>query len=105
MKSFLKCSLIILIALVYSCANNEKNQEPCAKVDEKDCCKKSEKSGPSLTSEITCPKCSFKKAETLPTEVCQLVYKCQQCGYEMHPKDGDCCVFCTYGDHKCPSKQ
>jgi hypothetical protein len=87
----------------------EKNQESCCKGEKscekdgkKDCCKKPEKS---LTSEITCPKCGFKKNETLPTEVCQLFYKCAKCGHEMHPKDGDCCVFCSYGDHKCPSKQ
>jgi hypothetical protein len=89
----------------------EKNQESCCKEDEsckddkKDCCKKPEKSENSLTSEITCPTCGFKKTEIMPTEVCQLVYKCTKCGYEMHPKKGDCCVFCTYGDHKCPSKQ
>lgn len=80
----------------------EKDQESCCKEDKKDCCKKPEKSG---TSEITCPKCGHKEIEKLPTEVCQLFYSCKKCGYEMHPKDGDCCVFCSYGDHKCPSKQ
>jgi len=80
----------------------EKDQESCCKEDKKDCCEKPEKSG---TSEVTCPKCGHKKIEKLPTEVCQLFYKCEKCGFEMHPKDGDCCVFCSYGDHKCPSKQ
>lgn len=80
----------------------EENQESCCKEDKKDCCKKPERSE---TSEITCPKCGYKKTEKLPTEVCQLFYKCERCGYDMHPKDGDCCVFCSYGDHKCPSKQ
>lgn len=80
----------------------EKDQESCCKEDKKDCCEKPEKSG---TSEVTCPKCGHKKVEKLPTEVCQLLYKCEKCGHEMHPKDGDCCVFCSYGDHKCPSKQ
>ncbi len=80
----------------------EKTQESCCKEDKKDCCKKPEKS---TTSEITCPKCGHKKVETLPTEVCQLVYNCEKCGEVMHPKDGDCCVFCSYGDHKCPSMQ
>ena len=80
----------------------EKIQQSCCKEDKKYRCKKPEKS---LTSEITCPKCGYKKTETLPTEVCQLFYKCEKCGNEMHPKDGDCCVFCSYGDHKCPSKQ
>jgi hypothetical protein len=59
----------------------------------------------SKTSTITCPKCGFKKSESLPTEVCQLVYVCTKCGNEMHPQNGDCCVFCTYGDQKCPSRQ
>jgi len=59
----------------------------------------------SVSSVITCPKCQFKKTEKLPTEVCQLAYTCQNCKTVLHPKKGDCCVFCTYGDHKCPSMQ
>ncbi|MCK6648984.1 MAG: hypothetical protein L6Q66_04965 [Bacteroidia bacterium] len=59
----------------------------------------------SLQSEITCPKCGNKKTETMPTDVCLLSYTCQKCQAVLHPKEGDCCVFCTYGDHKCPSKQ
>lgn len=56
-------------------------------------------------SEITCPECGHKKTETLPTEVCQLSYTCENCKTVLHPKDDDCCVFCSYGDHKCPSMQ
>ena len=56
-------------------------------------------------SEITCPKCGYQKMEKLPTEVCLVSYTCKNCQEVMHPKDGDCCVFCTYGSHKCPSKQ
>lgn len=67
------------------------------------CCE--EKNETSATSVITCPKCGFKKTETMPTDVCQLKYTCTNCQVVLHPKDGDCCVFCTYGDHKCPSKQ
>ena len=80
----------------------EKTQKSCCKEEKKDCCKKPEKSE---TSEITCPKCGHKKVEKLPTDVCQLSYTCEECKIVMHPKDGDCCVFCTYGDHKCPSMQ
>lgn len=57
------------------------------------------------TSEITCPKCGYSKTETLPTEVCQIKYTCTKCKAELSPKDGDCCVYCSYGTHKCPSKQ
>ncbi len=80
----------------------EKTQESCCKEDKKICCEKPKKSD---VSEITCPKCGFKRTEKLPTEVCQLKYTCQSCGNVMFPKEEDCCVFCSYGDHKCPSKQ
>lgn len=59
----------------------------------------------SLLSEITCPKCNFRKTETMPTEVCLIKYTCTNCKTELQPKDGDCCVFCSYGTHKCPPKQ
>lgn len=58
-----------------------------------------------VTSEITCPQCGHKKIETLPTEVCQIRYTCEACAAELTPLRDDCCVSCTYGDHKCPSKQ
>lgn len=59
----------------------------------------------SITSDITCPKCGYTKTETMPTDVCQIKYTCQKCNAVMYPKDDDCCVFCTYGTHKCPSMQ
>jgi hypothetical protein len=80
----------------------EKAQESCCKEDKKDCCKKPEQS---LTSQITCPKCGHTKTEILPTDICLLSYTCEKCQALLHPEKGDCCVFCTYGDQKCPSKQ
>lgn len=59
----------------------------------------------SMQSEITCPKCGHKKMETLPTEVCLIKYTCEKCSTTVYPKDEDCCVFCSYGTHKCPSMQ
>lgn len=56
-------------------------------------------------SKITCPECGHEAIEKLPTEVCQLKYECKKCKTELWPKEGDCCVFCSYGTHKCPSKQ
>ena len=58
-----------------------------------------------LTSKITCPKCNYTVREQMPTEVCQITYTCKKCKTVLHPQGEDCCVFCTYGDHKCPSKQ
>ncbi len=58
-----------------------------------------------LESIITCPKCGFKKQETMPTNSCEYFYTCTQCGERLKPFKGDCCVFCSYGSVKCPSKQ
>ncbi len=65
---------------------------------EKSCCKEAK-------SEITCPFCGHKKIETMPTDVCLLKYTCKNCKKEIVAKEGDCCVFCSYGSKKCPSKQ
>lgn len=58
-----------------------------------------------LTSVITCPKCGFKKEETMPTDSCQFFYECTNCGKILKPIAGDCCVYCSYGSVKCPPIQ
>ncbi|HET6401338.1 MAG TPA: GDCCVxC domain-containing (seleno)protein [Candidatus Kapabacteria bacterium] len=58
-----------------------------------------------LESTITCPHCGHSKTETMPTDACQFFYKCEQCGTVLRPQAEDCCVFCSYGSVKCPSKQ
>lgn len=58
-----------------------------------------------LNSVLTCPACRFAKEETMPTDACQFFYECTKCKRVLRPKVGDCCVFCSYGTVKCPSKQ
>ena len=58
-----------------------------------------------LKSIIKCPECGFKKEELMPINSCQFFYECTNCGTVLKPKKGDCCVFCSYGSKKCPSKQ
>ncbi|MDO8580808.1 MAG: GDCCVxC domain-containing (seleno)protein [Candidatus Omnitrophota bacterium] len=58
-----------------------------------------------LESTIRCPECDFEKEETMPTDSCQFFYQCTKCGARLRPKERDCCVFCSYGTVKCPSKQ
>lgn len=60
---------------------------------------------PMLQSVIACPKCGFKKEETMPENACTYFYDCQNCHAVLKPKLGDCCVFCSYGTVKCPSIQ
>lgn len=58
-----------------------------------------------LQSTITCPNCGHKKEETMPTDACQFFYECEECKTKLKPKQGDCCVFCTYGSIPCPPIQ
>lgn len=54
---------------------------------------------------ITCPNCGHRKTETMPVDACQYFYDCRNCGRVLKPLPGDCCVFCSYGDVKCPPLQ
>lgn len=41
----------------------------------------------------------------MPTDACQWYDQCQGCGVLLHPKTGDCCVFCFDGSVPCPPIQ
>ena len=56
-------------------------------------------------STITCPNCYHQKEEEMPTTACQFFYECENCHTVLKPKEGDCCVFCSYGTFPCPSIQ
>ncbi|MBI2271942.1 MAG: ribose-phosphate pyrophosphokinase [Bacteroidetes bacterium] len=58
-----------------------------------------------LKSTITCPHCGHIKPEIMPTDTCQYFYECEHCKKVLKPRKGDCCVYCSYGTVKCPSKQ
>jgi len=58
-----------------------------------------------LSSVIKCPECGYEKNEIMPTDSCQYFYECTKCKSILKPKEGDCCVFCSYGTVKCPPKQ
>lgn len=54
---------------------------------------------------ITCPNCGTTREEEMPTDSCQFFYECTNCKTVLRPKDGDCCVYCSYADTRCPSMQ
>jgi len=56
-------------------------------------------------SVITCPHCGFAQREEMPVDACLFFYDCKNCGARLRPKDGDCCVFCSFGSVPCPPKQ
>ncbi len=101
-----KIIFLIGVSILFAhCASPSIKDEEKGNKDNVQCCVKESSTEKSETSEITCPKCGFKKREVVPTEVCQIKYTCSNCRTELTPLDGDCCVYCTYGTHKCPSMQ
>jgi hypothetical protein len=58
-----------------------------------------------LQSIIKCPRCRTSKGVTMPSDACQFFYICTSCGERLKPKQGDCCVYCSYGSVPCPPVQ
>ncbi len=58
-----------------------------------------------LFSTITCPDCGHRSREEMPTNACVYFHECASCKTLLKPKQGDCCVFCSYGDVPCPPIQ
>ena len=56
-----------------------------------------------LYSIVTCPVCGFVKNEKMPEDSCMFFYECTNCKSTIRAQKRDCCVFCSYGDTKCPS--
>lgn len=54
---------------------------------------------------LTCPGCGERSTERMPTDACLFFWSCPACGLRVKPKQGDCCVFCSYGSVACPPKQ
>ena len=108
-KLFLITLLFITVIFVQCGSPTQNGTFEVEQIIAKDSCgfKKNKESSFKIAtqSEITCPNCAFKKMETMPTEVCLIKYICDSCKTISYSKDGDCCVFCSYGTHKCPSKQ
>lgn len=61
--------------------------------------------GAVLQSTITCPHCGNVSTETMPSDACQFFWSCPSCQIIVKPQEGDCCVFCSYGDTVCPPVQ
>ena len=55
-----------------------------------------------LLSTIHCPQCGFKKEEMMPTNACQVVYVCANCGTTLRPlpdRAGWQAEFASIGDY------
>lgn len=58
-----------------------------------------------ILAKITCPHCGFVEDAEMLVYACQFSHQCVNCRTVIRPKAGDCCVFCSYADVRCPSKQ
>lgn len=58
-----------------------------------------------LESTITCPRCGHAQREAMPLDRCVFFWECSNCHAVSKPRAGDCCVYCSYGDVKCPPVQ
>ena len=58
-----------------------------------------------LNATLICPQCGRQTVETMPLDRCVFFYECLGCGAVLRPTEGDCCVFCSFADKPCPSKQ
>ncbi|MEO8040045.1 MAG: GDCCVxC domain-containing (seleno)protein [Betaproteobacteria bacterium] len=50
---------------------------------------------------LTCPECAHAQAERVPAGEGSVLYQCSACRVLLRPKQGDCCVLCSYGDVPC----
>ena len=95
----LQIAITVLLFTILGCGQNSKTTDLVPSTNEIN------SENAKTFSSIKCPFCNFTKQEKLPTDVCLIKYECTNCKKEIFPIEGDCCVFCSYGDHKCPSKQ
>ena len=58
-----------------------------------------------LAVTVTCPICAHRSQDVMPVDRCVIWYQCGDCQAILKPKAGDCCVYCSYGDKRCPPVQ
>jgi hypothetical protein len=58
-----------------------------------------------IRATITCPACGHTAVEEMRETFCQFFYECRGCAVVFRPKQGDCCVFCSYSDRRCPPRE
>jgi hypothetical protein len=56
-------------------------------------------------AKLTCPHCKETLTLQMPLDFCLIRYQCEKCEKYITPKKGDCCIFCSYSNKKCPPMQ
>ena len=50
---------------------------------------------------LTCPHCGHETLEEMPVERSVEFHECDACHETFGPKEGDCCVYRSWGDTSC----
>lgn len=56
-------------------------------------------------NELTCPECGTKQKGEMLEAAYSYAYQCNGCSEIIEKKTDSCCVYCSYGEVKCPSEQ
>lgn len=56
-------------------------------------------------SVFTCPVCGKRSRDQMPTDASVCRYRCTKCNAMITPIPGRCCIYCSYGDRRCPYRQ
>ena len=54
---------------------------------------------------LRCPECGQESREEMPENACVHFFECSGCHTVLHPRAGECCVFCSYSDAICPPRR
>ena len=57
-----------------------------------------------MNSKFKCPYCDQEQIADMGFDSCLYFWKCKDCEKIIKPLEGDCCVFCSYGETKCLPK-
>ena len=56
-------------------------------------------------NKLTCPECgAHQEVEMLALESSR-IYECETCNELIQTNEGECCIYCQYGEVKCPNEQ
>jgi len=56
-------------------------------------------------NELTCPECGTKQKGEMLEAAYSYAYQCNGCSEIIEKKSDSCCVYCSYGEVRCPSEQ
>jgi phage terminase large subunit GpA-like protein len=54
---------------------------------------------------LSCPECGENQRVDMLDADYSFAYQCNSCNSIIEKKENSCCVYCSYGEVKCPTQQ